>query len=146
MTGMTDPIPPEAFLADFSPPIRELADRLRAIVVATVPDVAERVRPGWRLIGYDAPVGRRNAYFAWVFPERVHVHLGFVEGVLMDDVDRRLQGAGETKKARWLTWRPGDDIDPDVVAALLLEGARIARMSRGERFARAMTMGDEPET
>lgn len=142
---MTDPIPPEAFLADFSPPIRELAERLRAIVVATLPDVAERVRPGWRLIGYDAPVGRRSAYFAWIFPERVHVHLGFVEGALMDDADRRLQGAGETKKARWLTWRPGDEIDPDVVAVLVTEGARVAGLSRGERFARAMTMGDERE-
>ena len=141
---MTDPIPPEAFLADFSPPIRELAERLRTIVVATLPDVVERVRPGWRLIGYDAPAGRRTTYFAWVFPERVHVHLGFVEGVLMDDAGHHLQGAGETKKARWLTWRPGDDIDADLVGTLVREGVRVAQLSRGERFALAMTMADDP--
>ena len=82
---MPDPIPPEALLADFAPPIRALADELRAIVAATVPGVVERVRPGWRIIGFDAPVGRKTRYFAWVFPERVHVHLGFVEGVLMHD-------------------------------------------------------------
>jgi hypothetical protein len=141
---MVEPIPPEAFLADFSPPIRELAEQLRTIVIATLPEVVERVRPGWRLIGYDAPVVRRTTYFAWVFPERVHVHLGFVEGALMDDVGRHLQGAGETKKARWLTWRPGDDVDADLVGALVREGARVAQLSRGERFALAMTRADGP--
>ena len=141
---MADPIPPEAFLADYSPPIRALAERLREIVVATVPGVVERVRPGWRLIGYDVPLGRRSAYFAWVFPERVHVHLGFVEGVLMDDADRRLQGAGETKKARWLTWRPGDEIDREVVAALVRDGLRVAALSKGERYALAMSLADHP--
>ncbi|HEY6568915.1 MAG TPA: DUF1801 domain-containing protein [Candidatus Limnocylindrales bacterium] len=141
---MTEPIPPEAFLADYAPPIRELAQRLRTIVVGTVPDVVERVRPGWRLIGYDAPDGRRTTYFAWVFPEPVHVHLGFVEGVLMDDIGRHLQGAGETKKARWLTWRPGDDVDTDLVAGLVREGLRVAAMSKGERFALAMSLADDP--
>ena len=135
---MPDPIPPEALLADFAPPIRALADELRAIVAATVPGVVERVRPGWRIIGFDAPVGRKTRYFAWVFPERVHVHLGFVEGVLMHDPDRRMDGEGETKKARWLTWTPGESIDADEVAAFVREGARVAAMSRGERFALAM--------
>ena len=109
-----------------------------------MPDVVERVRPGWRLIGYDAPVGRRGKYFAWVFPERVHVHLGFVDGVLMNDPGRRLQGEGETKKARWLTWSPGDEIDAEEVAVLLREGLRIAALTSGERFAMAMAMADDP--
>jgi hypothetical protein len=135
---MPDPIPPEALLADFAPPIRALADELRSIVAATVPGVVERVRPGWRIIGFDAPVGRKAKYFAWVFPERVHVHLGFVEGVLMRDPDRRMDGEGETKKARWLTWTPGEAIDAEEVAAFVREGARVAAMSRGERFALAM--------
>ena len=135
---MPDPIPPEALLADFAPPIRALADELRAIVAATVPGVVERVRPGWRIIGFDAPVGRKTRYFAWVFPERVHVHLGFVEGVLMDDPDRRMDGEGETKKARWLTWTPGDSIDADEVAAFVREGARRRRDVAG----RAVRAGD----
>jgi hypothetical protein len=142
---MPDAIPPEALLADFAPPIRDLAQRLREIVVATTPDVVERVRPGWRLIGYDVPVGRRARYFAWVFPERVHVHLGFVDGVLVEDPDRRLGGEGETKKARWLTWAPGEDIDADMVAAFVLAGVRVATMTTAERYALAMSRADDAQ-
>ena len=136
---MPEPIPPEALLANFAPPIRDLAQRLREIVAATEPSVVERVRPGWRLIGYDVPVGRRARYFAWVFPERVHVHLGFVDGVLVEDPDRRLDGEGETKKARWLTWAPGEDIDADEVGAFVRAGVRVATMSAAERYAMAMS-------
>jgi hypothetical protein len=142
---MPDSIPPEALLANFAPPIRDLAQRLREIVVATTPGVVERVRPGWRLIGYDVPVGRRVRYFAWVFPERVHVHLGFVDGVLVEDPDRRLGGEGETKKARWLTWAPGDDIDADEVAGFVRAGVMVATMSSAERYALAMSRVDDVE-
>ena len=140
---MPESIPPEALLTNFSPPIRDLAEQLREIVAVTVPGVVERVRPGWRLIGYDAPVGRKAKYFAWVFPERVHVHLGFVDGVLVDDPDRRLQGEGETKKARWLTWAPGDSIDVEVVTELVRAAVRVATLTPGERYALAMAREDD---
>ena len=142
---MPDSIPPDALLANFAPPIRDLAQQLREIVAATVPDVVERVRPGWRLIGYDVPTGKRARYFAWVFPERVHVHLGFVDGVLVEDPDRRLDGEGETKRARWLTWAPGEEIDADEVASFVRAGVGVATMSSAERYALAMTRADDAE-
>ena len=140
---MRDDIPPEAFLADFAGPIRDLAQDLREVVRATLPDVVERVRSGWRLIGYDAPLGRRSVYFAWVFPERAHVHLGFVHGVLIADPDGRLEGRGITKRARWLTWRPGDAVDRDQVAGLVREAIRVTALPGGERYALAMSL-DRP--
>jgi len=133
-----DPMPPEAFLAGYPLPIRALADQLRALVREAVPDALERVRPGWHLIGYDAPAGRRSVYFAYVAPEAEHVHLGFEHGVLMRDPERRLSGAGITRQVRWLTWWPGDEIDPAVVIPLVHEGLRVARLTRAERFAAAM--------
>jgi hypothetical protein len=142
---MPDSIPPEALLANFAPPIRDLAQQLREIVAATAPDVVERVRPGWRLIGYDVPIGKRARYFAWVFPERVHVHLGFVDGVLVEDPDRRLDGEGETKRARWLTWAPGEEIDAQEVATFVRAGVSVATMSSAERYALAMTRADDAE-
>ena len=128
-----DPIPPEAFLASYPPPIRDAAERLRGILIDAVPDVIERVRPGWRLIGYDVPLGRRSKYFAWVMPEGVHVHLGFVNGVLMADPDGVMHGAGITKSARWLTYRRPDDVDAELVVPLVHEAVRVATLSRGER-------------
>jgi hypothetical protein len=141
---MPDPIPPEALLADFAPPTVQLAEDLRAIVSAAIPGVSERVRPGWRVIGYDAPIRRGTRYVAWIFPERVHVHLGFVQGVLIQDPDRRLEGRGEAKNARWLTWRPGEAIDAEEVMAFVREAVRVTTLPREERFALAMAVAEEP--
>ena len=75
-----------------------------------MPDAIERVRPGWRLIGYDIPIGRRTAYFAFVWPEPEHAHLGFEHGVLLDDPDGLLRGAElKLKRVRFVTCtHPGE--------------------------------------
>ena len=88
-----DSIPPEAFLTGYPPPIMALGQRLRWVVKRAVPDSIERVRPGWRLIGYDLPSRRQGVFFAWVWPELEHVHLGFPHGVLMDDPNAEMKGA-----------------------------------------------------
>jgi hypothetical protein len=123
--------------------MQAIAQRLRAIVTATVPDAVERVRPGWRLIGYDLPIGRKLVYFAYVAPEIEHVHLGFEHGWAMRDPDRLLHGEGITKQVRWLTFRAGDRIPRERCRELILEGARVAAMTRGERILRSMD-GDRP--
>ncbi len=138
MSGM-DPLPPEALLADYPGPMRDIAEWLRGVVGRAVPRATERVRSGWRIIGYDLPLGpRRSAYFAWVMIEGVHVHLGFPLGVLMADPHGRLDGAGITKRARWVTLKPDLMLSETTVAELLREGARVAALSRAERSALAM--------
>jgi hypothetical protein len=128
-------VPPEALLADYPEPLIEIAEELRAIVRNAIPEAIEAVRPGWRLIGYDLPLGRRSTFFAWIWPEPGHVHLGFPQGILMADPTRRLSGAGITKRARWLTFAAGDLIAADVCAEFTHEAARIAGLSRSERAA-----------
>lgn len=133
-----DPIPPGAFLDGFPPPIRDLGERLRRVVRDALPDAAERVRPGWHLIGYDVPHGRRRAYTCYIAPEAEHIHLGFEHGIAMRDPSRRLEGAGITRQVRWVTFRPGDTVDPDPLVPLIREAARVARMSRTERASSAL--------
>lgn len=127
-------MPPEALLADYPPPHQAIANRLRSIVLDAVPESIERVRAGWRLIGYDLPIARRRtAMFAWVWLEPEHVHLGFPRGVDMDDPRRVMSGAGITKLARWLTWEPGSpvtDADAAIATELVLEAARVAALPR----------------
>jgi hypothetical protein len=125
-----DELPVELFLEGFSPEHRAIADQLRTLVLETVPDATERVRAGWRLIGYDLPIGHRNVFFAWVFPEIKHVHLGFPWGVRLLDADAHLEGAGITKRARWLTFRSGDPIDRQLLEGLVLEAAALAGLPR----------------
>jgi len=124
-------MPVEVFLDGFSPAHRAIANELRSIVKRAVPEATERVRVGWRLIGFDLPVGRRSAFFAWVFPELEHVHLGFPAGVLIDDPNRVMSGAGITKRARWLTYATGDRIDAALATRLVLAAEAVARLPRG---------------
>ena len=128
-----DSIPPEAFLASYPPPIMALGQRLRWVVKRAVPDAIERVRPGWRLIGYDLPSRRQGVFFAWVWPELEHVHLGFPHGTLMDDALHELKGEGITKKARWLTYEPGDTIDERQAVRQVEEAVRVALIPRSAR-------------
>jgi len=129
MPGMAahEPIPPELFLSGYSADIREIAERLRGVVREAVPESIERVRTGWRLIGYDIPVGRRTRYFAFVAPEPEHVHLGFEYGIWMTDRDRLLQGAHlDLKKVRYVTYEPGDTIPTDALVRHTREAADLA--------------------
>lgn len=128
-------VPPEALLAGYPDPIIDLAEGLRAIVRLTIPERIEAVRAGWRLIGYDLPVGRRTAFFAWIMPEAVHIHLGFPQGYLLDDPDRLLGGVGETKRARWLTLAQGDEVPVELYADFVRAAARLAGLSTSEREA-----------
>ncbi len=127
-------MPPEALLAGYPPPMRDIAEALRVIVRRAVPDAVEAVRPGWRLIGYDVPAGRRRAYFCWVAPEPGHVHLGFEYGIFMADRDGVLLGAGITRKVRWVTLREADPIPEAQLVDLVREAARVALLSRSERL------------
>ena len=122
-------IPPDLFLAGYPPEIQELADRLRATVRQAVPEAIERVRSGWRLIGYDLPVGRRTRYFAFVAPEPNHVHLGFEYGIWMTDPEGILRGAHlNLRKVRYVTYEPGDAIPVDVLVRHTIEAAELATL------------------
>lgn len=136
------------FLDELAPPISDLCERLRGAVKTAVPDAVERLRPGWRLIGYDLPVsGKRKAiYFAWIWPEAGHVHVGWQTGTLMNDPRHLLRGAQlKLKKVRYLTYAPGDRASARLVQAFTRDAARIARMSRGEREILALSRLDHAD-
>ena len=118
------------FLDGYEPPIRDLAQALREAVLRVTPEATERVRAGWRVVGFDLPVRRHGAFFAWVFPERKHVHLGFPQGDRLALRPGVLDGEGITKRARWITYEPGDHIDEGLVRELVLEAAGLAGIPR----------------
>jgi hypothetical protein len=134
-----EPLPPELFLEGYPPGIRRSAERLRAVVKEAVPDAIERVRTGWRLIGYEVPVGKRSRYFAFVAPEVEHVHLGFEYGIWMDDPANLLRGAHlKLRKVRFVTYKPGELIPESALVEYTRDAARLAAMSREERLAREL--------
>jgi hypothetical protein len=126
-----DALPPEILLEDHPSDRAALAQGLREIVLATVPDAIERVRTGWRVIGYDVPLrGRRSAFFAWIMPQREHVHLGFPWGVMLLDRHGALEGDGVTKRARWLTLEMPEDLRDPKLAEFTRAAADLAGIGR----------------
>ncbi len=131
----TESIPVEAFLSGYPDGIRAAANTPRGIVKRAVPGALERVRPGWRLICYEVPMGRRNAYFGCVAPENGHVHLGFELGIYVADPDRLLEGAHlRLRRIRFLTFTADQPIPEAPLVEMTRDAARIAAMSRAERF------------
>jgi hypothetical protein len=131
---MKESIPVEAFLESYPEPIHAAAERLRRLVLQVEPDAIERVREGWRILGYDLRVGRRTRYFAWIGPESKHVHIGFQHGVLMADPNHRLRGAHlRLKNVRYLTFTSADQIDDHEVLEFIREAVRINTLSRAEQ-------------
>ena len=127
------------FLAGYPDGIVDIGQRLRRLVHRTMPGAQERLRSGWALIGFDIPLGKKTRYFAWIAPERKHIHLGFEYGAWMEDPERVLEGAHiKLKKVRYLTFEPGDKLDERSLRQLVREGGRVALMSRGERLAMAL--------
>jgi hypothetical protein len=140
-----DAIAPEALLGAYPDEIAAVADRLRRIVVRAQPDALERVRTGWRLIGYDLSLGGRRRYFAFIAPEPEHVHLGFEYGAWMTDPDGVLRGAHlGLRKVRFTTFQPADAIPEAQLDMLVREAARVAAMPDSERLARALDRSWEP--
>jgi len=133
---MTDAPPAEFLLDGFPPAIQATGRALRALVFSAIPASVETVRPGWRWIAYSLPEKGRVRNFAWIGPERRHIHLGFEHGTLLADPEHILQGAQERlKKFRYLTFEPAIDIDEAILVDYLQRAAELAVMPSGARRA-----------
>jgi hypothetical protein len=133
---MSDGLPAEFLLDAFPPAIRETGRALRSLILATVPGAVETVRPGWRWIAYSLPDGRRVRNFAWIGPERKHIHLGFENGILLSDPEHILQGAQERlRKFRYLTFQPAIDIAESILADYLRRAVELAVLPAAARRA-----------
>jgi hypothetical protein len=131
---MHDDVPAEFLLDDFPPAIRDTGRTLRSLILATVPGTVEAVRPGWRWIAYSLPEKGRVRNYAWIGPERKHIHLGFEHGTLLADPEHILHGAEEQlRKFRYLTFEPGIDVDEAILADYISRAAELAVMPAGVR-------------
>jgi hypothetical protein len=133
-----DQIPVEVFLERYPPAIRDTGLRLRELIQVAVPEAAEGVRSGWSWIGYGLPDRRAKRTFAWIGPEKKHIHLGFQNGVLLADPDRLLQGADERlKQFRYFTFAPEIDVDEELIIDFLRRSADLAVLPGSARRALA---------
>lgn len=126
---MDEDPPVDIFLAGFPPIMRAMANELRGIVVAAVPEAVESMRPGWSWIRYSLPERRRVRTFAWIGVERKHVHLGFENGVLLADPEHVLQGSLQhLKRFRYFTFVTAVGVDENVLVGFTRAAADLARL------------------
>ena len=130
---MRDDLPAEFLLDTFPTAIRDTGRALRTLIFATEPGT---VRPGWRWIAYSLPEKGRVRNFAWIGPERKHIHLGFEHGTLLADPEHVLQGAQEKlRKFRYVTFEPAIDIDEAILIDYVRRAAELALMPPAARRA-----------
>ena len=130
-----DEAQPVEFLLDGYPDaIRDSGLALRDLIFRTVPGTVETIRTGWRWVAYSLPDARRVRNFAWIGPERKHLHLGFEHGTLLADPDRLLHGAQEQlKQFRYFTFEPSIDIEEAVLADYIRRAADLAVLTTSAR-------------
>jgi hypothetical protein len=140
---MSDDQPAEFLLDSYPAAIRETGRSLRTLILATVDGSVETVRPGWRWIAYSLPEKGRVRNFAWIGPERKHIHLGFEHGTLLADPEHILEGAQERlKKFRYFTFEPAIDLDEAVLVDYISRAAELAVLPSAMRRALAETAAE----
>lgn len=110
MTGRPATI--DELLAGLDPGRRRLVEGARRRIRTVVPEAVERLRPGWGLIGYNAP-----GYFAFIVPAPGDVRIGFERGVGLPDPEGLLEGDG--KQVRYVVIRRLADLRSPALAELL---------------------------
>lgn len=113
-------------LAVCEPRVRRLAEGARKRILEVVPNATEKLRPGWGLIGYNAP-----AYFAFIVAAPDRVRIGFEWGVMLPDPKGVLEGDGS--QVRYFTVRTAAALRSSVLAALLRAAAAIRPPTRVAR-------------
>ncbi len=113
-----------AFLAPYSPAVRDLALRLRALVLEVAPGALEQVDAPAKMLAYGwAPTYK--AMIAVIMPLKDGVNLGIPRGATLPDPDGLLTGSG--KRARHIRITTSADIERPGVRALLEASAAAAR-------------------
>ncbi len=112
------------FLSAYPPAIRALANELRKILKAAVPDVNERVYTGWKLIGYRVVTGKSDRYFGFIAPFPDRVEIGFEYGALLEDPHSVLNK--KLKQVHSLVVRSKSDIPRHSLSSLIHQAAMIA--------------------
>lgn len=123
---------PEAFLNDWPPRTRAIADVLRALINRVVPDVVEKVHPGWGILGYRVRRGGRDAHFAYIGPHADFATIGFGYGAWLDDPHRVLEDEN-LKRVRFITVRSPDDARLGLIGEMIRQAADVALLPRAMR-------------
>lgn len=115
-------------LAGHIPPVIAAVAALRALVLSSLPELDERVHPGWHALAYHHPTAR---YIGGIFPRADLVSLIFEWGVYLPDPSGILTGKGS--RVRAIVCTDADEIPDREIVDLLMAAAEYGN----EKFSQA---------
>ena len=121
-------VSPESILDDHTLEIRAIAEELRKLIRATIPEAIESGHPTWHSIGYRHP---KAGYVCGIFPHKDSADLVFEFGILLPDPHQVLQGEG--KQTRYIPITTIDEINEGAIKQLI-EAALSLPISRAVKL------------
>lgn len=118
----------EELLAVSAPAMRDIAARLRDIILEIDAHAVEVVRLGDRAATYGLGPKKMSEGCLYVLPHTEHVNLGFYRGAHLDDPAKLLEGTG--KAMRHVKIRSIDEAEDPAVRALIEAGLAERRNAR----------------
>ena len=99
------------------PDVRAIAEALRAVILADLPDAVEVPRAGDRAVSYGFGERKMSESHCYLQPQRDRVNLGFWHGTSVPDPDGLLEGTG--KALRHVKVTDGAMARSSAIAALI---------------------------
>ena len=85
----------EQVLNGSSSQVREIAERLRALIVEVYPEVVEVPWPKQKIAGYGVGPKKMSEHFCYIGAFKAHVNLGFYYGAVLPDPEGLMEGTGK---------------------------------------------------
>jgi hypothetical protein len=104
-------------LSGSSGQVKEIAERLRELIVEIYPDVVEVPWPKQKIIGYGVGPKKMSEHFCYIGAYRDHVNLGFYYGADLPDPKGLLEGTG--KKLRHIKVKNVDQVAQPALRQIL---------------------------
>ena len=95
-------------LSRSSSQVKEIARRLRELIIEVYPDVVEVPWPKQKIIGYGVGLKKMSEHFCYIGAHREHVNLGFYYGTELPNPEGILEGTG--KKLRHIKVREVEEV------------------------------------
>ena len=107
----------EQLLAEHPEEVRRVAREAVDAVQASMPEAVTTVARGWHSVNFRHPTA---GYVCGVFPFQDRVDVAFEAGSRLTDPEGLLQpGSTSAKRVRYVRYRPGDDVDREVLDAFV---------------------------
>ena len=107
----------EEAISGSSRQVKEIAERLRALIIEVYPEVVEVAWPKQKIVGYGVGPKKMSEHFCYIGAFKKHVNLGFYYGADLPDPQGLLEGTG--KNLRHIKVKNGEEVDQPALRDIL---------------------------